>query len=175
VDAFDTADERRRAIADSDKPWCQVLDLLIQGDNHNIASPSCLISAIKEEQKAIEQKMGNFQQATNIQLLKAALNQVKDEHAVAKLKKTAELAANAAERVKNLKTVYIGDILMNQRGNPASAKFDRYVRSMIREGGWNVELGNGRLTGWQLMQIKLRLEKRNEKLNKVRAKQKDSE
>lgn len=50
VDGAANAEERRRAIAMSTKPELRVLDLLIQGDSHDIVRPSCLISTLHDEQ-----------------------------------------------------------------------------------------------------------------------------
>jgi len=65
----------------------------------------CLISNIKSEQREVEKRLGNFEQATNIQLLKGALNQVKIDDKNEALRKTAELAANAALKMESLKRV----------------------------------------------------------------------
>lgn len=100
VDSFNTAEARKQAIAESAKPLCRVLDLLIQGDAHNIAQPSCLISTLKSEQDAVAKAAGNFQKPISLNGMKAALDQVKIDANEA-LRKVAEAAANAAERTRH--------------------------------------------------------------------------
>lgn len=154
VDMFDTATERKAAIAASVKPFGRILDLLIQGDSHNIAQPSCLISTLKSEQKAIAQKLGNFAQQTDIQILKAALNEVKIDDKNEALRKTANAAANAAAKMGEASDVYIGDIL--RAYNPTHKPAPGWAISKARRLGANIP--QGPLSGYQVFRIIERIE-----------------
>lgn len=131
IDQYKTPEERKAAISASPKPHCVILDLLIQGDNHDIASPSCLISTLKEERKAIEAKVTKFNKPVTLDGMKAALDEKKVEDANEALRKVAEQAANAAERVNKEHKCYIDHILYGPaHGKPASEKQLSFIKSL---------------------------------------------
>lgn len=131
IDDYKTPEERKAAIAASAKPNCTILDLFIQGDNHDIASPSCLISTLKEERKAIDAKVIKFNKPVTLDGMRAALDEKKVEDANEALRKVAEQAANAAERVTKAHQCYIGHILYQQSsGKPASEKQLAFIKSL---------------------------------------------
>jgi len=62
----------------------------------------------------------------------------------------------------------VGDIILQYDPNAkqASGKFENFVRSVIRQGGWNCDIGKGPFTAQQLMRIKKRIESREKKSSK---------
>lgn len=149
VDNYSKPELRRQAIAESSKPFCTILDLLIQGDNHNIAQPSCLISTLKEERKAIEEKMIRRGGSVTLDGMKSALQEKRVEDATEKLRKVAEDAANAAERVRKTHEVFIGDIIYgNSSGENASEKQMAFIK-LMRE----IKINGRMLTKFQASKI----------------------
>lgn len=125
VDNYPDKEARKEAIAKSAKPKCTIFDILIQSDNHNIAQPSCLISDLKDEQKAIEKITAKYNQGPiDLDKLKAAVDDFRIEETHNKLKKVAELAATAARKEsRKYNGPFVGDILrVDDGGKIASSK-----------------------------------------------------
>lgn len=153
VDSFSTATERRQAIADSPKSVCKVLNVFWENGNHNLASPSVLITDDEEERAAIDKKRKPGQQMDFAQMesqLKAKRMADKDEE----MRKLAEKVANSQAK-KSRGKLYIADILKNYNPahKPASDAFVRYVRNM------GAEIPPGQYSAYQIMRIKERITK----------------
>jgi superfamily II DNA or RNA helicase len=134
VDNYDTAELRREAIANSEKSYCHVLDLMLQlGEVENtFATPSALITTDKEEREFVEKEMrkGKMTMAELESKLKANKSQLAMDRDTA-LAKLAEDAANAALKASR-KEIYIGHILTRfpHNGKDASPGAMCYLRSL---------------------------------------------
>jgi superfamily II DNA or RNA helicase len=128
VDGFANAAERCSAIAASTKPSCVVIDLMIQNEDHNLATPACLITDDAEEQKYLRQEnKGKRVDLSEMEDKLRTKKAIDKEKALAKL---AEDAVNAAKKKGfNGKSsnvthngVFIGHILnRGNNGKPASS------------------------------------------------------
>lgn len=130
VDSFSTPNERLEAIARSSKPVCRVIDLMIQNEDHNLATPSCLITDDKDEQKAL-----------NASLKKGSVDMSKMDEDLSKIriadkdKQLAKLASDAAEAARKrehlFKEPYIRHILMKRHnGNAATEGQQSYLKKL---------------------------------------------
>lgn len=124
VDSFpgrDQAEQRRELIANSLKPVAKIITPFWENGNHNLATPSALITDDEEERKAIDKKRAPGQQMDFAQMelqLKAKRMADKDEE----LRKFAEKVANSQAR-KQKGAVWIDDILNTKdSGDRASSK-----------------------------------------------------
>lgn len=99
VDACPTKEERLAAIASSSKPICRVIDLMIQNEDHNLATPSCLITDDKEEQKALNAVLKKG--SVDMSKMDEDLSRIRIADAEKQLAKLASDAAQAAEKVRH--------------------------------------------------------------------------
>lgn len=171
IDGLATAEERRAVIAASVKPKFKLWDLMIQiaDMEGSFADVTALITSdpserafIKEEEKAAGRQL-------TMDEIEGKLKAKRDTDKGAQLAKQAEQAANSARKREALRSVYVGDILLRYYPDrtQASEKFVGFVRSLIRQGGYQCNIGDGPWTAQQMMQIKLRLESRGKKLSKA--------
>ncbi len=157
VDDYETADERKAAIAASDKPCCVVLNPFWENTGHNLATPSALITDNKEEREELDKARKAGRQVDLAQLqkqLKAKRMADQDEQ----MRKLAEKLANSQEQMKRAKgggKLYIADILRhrNPTHKPASDAFVKFVRRM------GADIPPGEYSAYQIMRIKERIEK----------------
>lgn len=123
VDSFpwrDEAEQRRELIATSSKSFAKIITPFWENGNHNLATPSALITDDEEERKAIDKKRKPGQRMDFAQMelqLKAKRMADKDEE----MRKLAEKVANSQARKH--KGVWIEDILnAKDGGERASSK-----------------------------------------------------
>lgn len=157
VDDYDTAEERKEAIARSFKPCCKVLNVFWENGSHDLAAPSCLITDDKAEQRAMSKATKPGQRVDLAQLemgLKAMRNEQEE------MRKFAEKVANSQEKRKR-GGLYIGDILkrFNPSHKPASPQFIRYIK---RQCGVSIPAGN--YSAHQMHCIRERWEKEMKKV-----------
>ncbi len=175
VDGLLDAEARCSAIAGSVKPRFTILDLMLNvGEATNtFADATALITEDNEEREFLRDEQRKAGAPLTMEEIADKLKAKRETDHDAQLAKLAEDAANAArkweQKQEAIKTVYVGDILSKRIGNPAKPEFEKDIRDTIRKGGWKCYIGHGPFTGWQLMQIKLRIEKANDKLNAARS------
>lgn len=105
----DQAEQRRQLIADSYKPFAKIITPFWENGNHNLATPSALITDDEEERAIIDKKrkMGEKVDFAQMELqLKAKRMADKDEE----MRKLAEKVANSQAK-KHKGAVWIDDIL----------------------------------------------------------------
>lgn len=113
IDQFPhSAADRLRVIAESSKPICRVIDLMIQNEDHNLATPSCLITDDPEEIKALNSAKRSAS-SLNMDELDDELGKFRIKNPDKQLEKLANDAANASFKTKR-KEPYYGHILSKQ-------------------------------------------------------------
>lgn len=151
VDAFDTVEGRLHAIAESTKPVCKVLNVFWENGDHDLASPSCLITDDEEERKALdkERKPGQKQDFASME---AQLKAKRMADQAEEMRKFAEKVANSQAK-KSRGKLYIADILKyrNPAHKPASDAFVKYVRKL------GADIPPGQYSAYQIMRIKERI------------------
>lgn len=132
VDEFggrDEAQNRRYAISNSVKPFGKVITPFWENGNHNLATPSALITDDEEERKAIDKNKRPGQQMDFAKMeiqLKAKRMEDKDEQ----MRKLAEKVANSQAK-KSRKEPFIKHILNRpHNGNPASSGQMAFLRKL---------------------------------------------
>lgn len=121
VDNFDTAEARREAIASSAKPSCKVLNVFWENGDHDLASPACLITDDREEQKELNKghKLGQKIDLADLELKLKASKEMKDQ--AEEMRKFAEKVANSQQR-KHKGAVWIDDILKTRDGGESASE-----------------------------------------------------
>lgn len=131
IDDLDTVTGRLQSIADSSKQHCEVWNLMIENEEHDLATPSCLITGDRDECKAIEKatKGGN---PVSLGDLDSLLKKTRIIDAEKQLEKLANDAAYSAQRMANRKKdPYIGHILMRaHNGNNATEGQQSYLKKL---------------------------------------------
>jgi superfamily II DNA or RNA helicase len=134
VDQFDDAELRKMAIAQSEKPTCKVLDLMIQlgAVKNKFAEPTCLITDNEEEKEYIREEMRKSGRAMSMQELEGKLKVHRATNKEKMLAKLAEDAANAALKRPNMKKEpWYGDILKSHiTGIPITPKQLGFLKSL---------------------------------------------
>jgi superfamily II DNA or RNA helicase len=113
VDSFDNAEARKAWIAQSPKPSCTILDLMLQieGAKHNFATPGCLITADPEEQEYIRKQRASGK-SIDLKELDGMLKTKRRIDSEKSLTRLAEDAANAARKASQQRRgPFIGHIL----------------------------------------------------------------
>lgn len=147
VDLYPTPEERKQAIADSEKPKCRILDLMIQlGDvKHTFADATALITDDEQERAYLREeraKPGVKFTAEELANKLKVKREVDEEKALAKL---AEDAANAALKANSKRSgPYLEHILRQPVRNGwsvASSKQMDFLRRLNYNGvapsGWH--------------------------------------
>lgn len=159
IDAFDTPEARREAIASSAKASCKVITPFWENGMHNLASPSCLITDDEEEREMLnrERKAGSRVDMAQMEIKLKAAKTMKDQEE--QMRKYAEQVANSQEK-KQRGALYIADILrgFKEHHKPAS---DKYVRFISRK--YKVALPPGRYSAYQMKRIEERAEAQQKK------------
>lgn len=158
IDDYDTAEGRLRAIAESAKPHCAVLNVFFENGSHDLASPSCLITDSKEEQAALN-KARKPGQNVDLAQLELQLKAKRMADVEEEMRKYAEKVANSQEKKKRGK-LFVGDILRHRNPNhkPASPAFIKYIKRLT-----GAEIPSGEYSAYQMMRIKERHEKEMKK------------
>lgn len=135
VDQFggrDEANKRRELIANSSKPFAKIITPFWENGNHNLATPSALITDDEEERKAIDKKRAPGQQMDFAEMetqLKAKRMADKDEE----MRKLAEKVANSQAK-KHRGAVFIDDILKSKKyGDGASEAQYRFLYVLAKK------------------------------------------
>lgn len=154
VDSYPTKELRLAAISISSKPTLRVIDMAIQNENHNLATPACLVTDDPKELEALRKaKVGR--PPMSIEDMKDFVRKMRASDGEASRKRLAEQLANAAEKRNYPKgKVYIEDIrkLYRPEHKPASPAFLKFVSRM------GVDLSQGKWSAFQLIRIKERIE-----------------
>lgn len=171
IDGLPNAEARRAAIAASVKPKFKLWDLMIQIEDmkHSFADVSALITSDPGERSYLKEEEKQAGRQLTLDEIECKLKARRETDAERQLAKLAEDAANSARKREALRTVYVGDILLQPVGQRATDKHVSFIRNLIRQGEWNVRLGDGPFTGWQLHRIKDRIENKAKKLTKANA------
>jgi superfamily II DNA or RNA helicase len=143
VDACETAEQRKAAIAASRKPFMLLLDLMIQCEDHDFASPSLLISNEGDDVKRKPTKPQQFV-SDDVEMMgeKARKKTVGDLNE--KLKRMAELVAERASMQKKKREIFIHDIIQRPvaiDSVTASEKQIGYLKFLLRQTGVNLPDG----------------------------------
>lgn len=128
VDGMPDKQSRLDAIQSSYKPFCTVLDLCIQNQDHNLCNPAVLVTADADEQSFLREKRKSGKVVDFMEmedLLRAKRTTDRDDM----LAKMSEQIANAAAKKKSGKEPYYGHILkrMNPKHKGASDNAITYL------------------------------------------------
>lgn len=142
-----TALDRRCAIQFSEKPFCKVVDLLIQNDEHNLCEPAMLITDDKEEREYIRsaRKSGMQIDLSKVDEMIRAKRATDREKALAKMTDAIANAAAKAGRIGDKKFgPFLGHIMAKPRQpgwKPASPKQISFLQRLgyngIAPSGWH--------------------------------------
>lgn len=125
--------DRRCAISFSSKPFCKVVDLLIQNEEHNLCDPAMLITDNKEDREHIrsERRSGKQIDLATVDEMIRAKRTTDREKALAQM---TDAIANAAHKAQAKKFgPYLGHILKREvrpGWKPTSEKQIKYLREL---------------------------------------------
>lgn len=154
VDSCQTREERLAMIAASDKPNCRVVDLMIQNENHNLCTPSCLITEDLAERQLLDKERSLSQRNLQLEEYESILKAKRIEAENKQLETLANDAANGAEKRRNHEKPFTGHILKHypMAGmRPASEAQKRFMADLGYDGP--MEVGENPLTSQQAKRI----------------------
>lgn len=137
VDNCATLEERKELIATGPKPFCKVLDLMLQCDEHNFAKPPDLIADFHDGKKKKEDNVKG-QGPVDLELMNETFRKTRVSELEEKLRKVAEKVANQARKKSKATTIYLHDIIrrpVSATDVPATTKQMDFIHSLVKRSG----------------------------------------